>query len=297
MGHVVNRDITFMTMIGVMVGVIVLMADIFVRGRFFALSGGRRSSRSSSTGGGQAQLVIFLIALLFMILAPILANIIYFAASRKREYLADACGAQFTRYPEGLASALHKISASPQQLKHANRVTAPMYIVNPLAAAGKMKADGFFSTHPATENRIRILRSMGGAATLASYQKAYSASSAAGPGRMLFSAKDLTSFKSFGDAAPRQATAGAAAAGAAMPAAMPATAPHMQSAAAVPTLPPEPAQQRRDVNDFFWKKEGYGLIDCDCGVRLKFPPKFHARKVQCPKCGKKYKVPAYTGEA
>ena len=96
-----------------------------------------------------------------MILAPILAQLIYFAVSRKREYLADASAASFTRYPEGLASALEKISRAPQQLGGATSATAPMYIINPLKRAGQMAANAT-STHPPIDERIRILRAMAG---------------------------------------------------------------------------------------------------------------------------------------
>ena len=144
-GHIVNRDTLFMTMAGVTVGAVIIIADLFLRGLWYSsLTGGRR--RSSSRDGGQGQIVIMVIAIVLAILAPLLAQILYFATSRKREYLADASSAQFTRYPEGLASALEKISAGQSKEYKKSRALAPMYIVNPMAASGK--AVGLFSTHP-----------------------------------------------------------------------------------------------------------------------------------------------------
>ncbi len=127
--HVVNRDIQFMTFAGVMLGSIVLISQIFVRGMWF--SGGGRY-RSRDRGGGQAQAIFMIVAIVFAILAPIFAQLLYFAISRRREYLADASAARLTRYPEGLASALEKIAKVPDKLETANDATAPLYIINPL---------------------------------------------------------------------------------------------------------------------------------------------------------------------
>ena len=135
--HILNRDVLFMTMSGIMLGSIVLISHTFFRSMLYG--GGRRfRSSKSSQGAGQAQAVIMIVAVLLAILAPIVARIIYFAISRKREYLADASAARLTRYPDGLASALEKISANTHDLKSANKVTAPMYILNPLKDKGQM---------------------------------------------------------------------------------------------------------------------------------------------------------------
>jgi len=122
-------------------------------------------------GGGVAQIVVLVAALVFMILAPIMARFIYLAISRKREYLADASAALYTRYPEGLASALEKLGASTGQLKSANQDTAPMYIINPFRKEG-IKASDLSSTHPPISERIRILRAMSGA-SFGDYDQAY----------------------------------------------------------------------------------------------------------------------------
>jgi heat shock protein HtpX len=136
-----------------------------------ANTGRGRSSSRGGRGGGIAQLLFVVIALVLAILAPVLAQLIYFAVSRKREYLADASSALYTRYPEGLASALEKLAASTTQVKSANQATAPMYIINPLTKKG-MSASDLTSTHPSIADRIRILRAMGGA-SLADYERAY----------------------------------------------------------------------------------------------------------------------------
>jgi heat shock protein HtpX len=115
MSHILNRDILFMTFAGVMLGTVVMMSEIFLRGLWFSGGSGRRfRSRNSDRGSGA---VIMVIAIVLAILAPILSRIFYFSISRKREYLADASGARLTRYPEGLASALEKISGSARSRK------------------------------------------------------------------------------------------------------------------------------------------------------------------------------------
>ncbi|HPT17197.1 MAG TPA: M48 family metallopeptidase, partial [Kiritimatiellia bacterium] len=159
LGHVANRDTLFMTLAGVTLGAIVLLADFGMRMLFWG--GGRRRSSSSGKGGGAAALLM-IAALLLAILAPLVARLLYFACSRQREYLADASAAQFTRYPAGLARALRKISQEqdPKQIP-VNRVVAPMYAINPLAAAGSAS---IFGTHPPTTERIRRLLEMQGAA-------------------------------------------------------------------------------------------------------------------------------------
>ena len=159
LGHVSNRDTLFMTLAGVTLGAIVLLADFGIRTLLWG--GGRRRS-SGNRNGGAAMAVVMVVAIALAILAPILARLLYFACSRQREYLADASAAQFTRYPAGLANALRKIAMQQDPKKiPVNRVVAPMYAVNPLAAAGSAS---LFGTHPPTEERIRRLMEMQGAA-------------------------------------------------------------------------------------------------------------------------------------
>ncbi len=159
LGHISNRDTLFMTLAGVTLGAIVLLADFGMRMLFWG-GGGRRRSSSGKGGGGAA--ILMIAALVLAILAPLVARLLYFACSRQREYLADASAAQFTRYPAGLANALRKIALQqdPKQIP-VNRVVAPMYAINPLAAAGSFSV---FGTHPPTAERIRRLLEMQGAA-------------------------------------------------------------------------------------------------------------------------------------
>jgi len=132
------------------VGIIALMADYFIRAQWF---GAGRRDRDNSAGA------VFMIAgLVLAILAPLIGQLIKFAVSRRREYLADASGALMTRYPEGLASALAKIGAQSQPLRRANNATAHLYIANPF---GAKKVRNMFATHPPIEDRIKALHNMG----------------------------------------------------------------------------------------------------------------------------------------
>ncbi|MBA3726617.1 MAG: M48 family metallopeptidase [Armatimonadetes bacterium] len=153
MGHIRNYDIRLMTTMALTVGVIVLLRDFFVRINWHG--GGRRRGKD----GGQA--IVMVIALVFIILAPIFAMLLNMAISRKREFLADATAAQLTRYPDALADALEKISTDPEELEAANNATAPMYIINPVAKLRSHERSNLFSTHPATAERVRRLRQMG----------------------------------------------------------------------------------------------------------------------------------------
>ncbi|MDD3487344.1 MAG: zinc metalloprotease HtpX [Candidatus Moranbacteria bacterium] len=152
LSHVGNRDILLSTVIVVLVGFVALMADWFRRWAWF---GGGRRSRDDE--GGQLAIIMMILAVVFSILAPIAATLMQLAISRKREYLADADGALLTRYPEGLASALEKISADPTPMSHANRATAHLFIANPFK--GK-KISSLFQTHPPIAERIKRLRGM-----------------------------------------------------------------------------------------------------------------------------------------
>jgi heat shock protein HtpX len=151
MSHIKNYDIRYSMLVVVLVGTIVLLSDWMGRSFFF---GGRRN-RKGGAGGG----IFILVALVLAILAPIVAQLIRFAISRQREYLADANGALLTRYPEGLASALEKISKDTEPLEVANKATAHLYIINPLLDHGG-RINNLFSTHPPVEERIKRLRSM-----------------------------------------------------------------------------------------------------------------------------------------
>ncbi len=154
LSHVTNYDIRLTSMVVVLVGVIALVSDFFMRSLWF---GGRDRDNDNNSGGGNG--IVMIIGIVLAILAPLAATLIQLAISRKREFLADASGALLTRYPEGLASALEKIAADTEPLEVANKATAHMYFENPLKDySGKM--NNLFSTHPPVEERVKALRQM-----------------------------------------------------------------------------------------------------------------------------------------
>ena len=155
MSHIRNYDIRFETLVGILVGMIALIADFFLRWSFW---GGMGRRRGGGSGGDQSQAIFMVVALVLAILAPLAAYAVQFAVSRKREYLADASAVELTRNPLGLARALDRIATDPGKLKHANRATAHLYIASPLK---KNKAvTGVFDTHPPIAERIKILLTM-----------------------------------------------------------------------------------------------------------------------------------------
>lgn len=154
LSHVGNRDTLLMSVVAVLVGTIAILADFFLRSLWF-----RGNDREERNGGA----IFMILAIVAAILAPLVATLIQLAVSRRRELLADASGVLITRYPQGLESALLKISSDKEPLEAANRGTAHMYIVNPLKgseALGFMA--GLFNTHPPIEARIKALRQMEG---------------------------------------------------------------------------------------------------------------------------------------
>ena len=153
LAHIGNYDIRVMTLVIVLVGVIALLSDFFWRWSFW---GGGRSDNRNSSGGN----VLMIVGIALVVLSPIIAQLIKLAVSRKREYLADATGSLMTRYPEGLARALEKISAQPAPMKRANNATAHLFISNPFGKKVKKGLAHLFSTHPPIEDRIRTLRNM-----------------------------------------------------------------------------------------------------------------------------------------
>jgi heat shock protein HtpX len=154
LSHVKNYDILFGSLVVVMVGVVALLSDWILRS--FLWGGGRRRREG---GGGQATAILLIVGVLLAILAPIAAQLVRLAISRKREFLADASGAMLTRYPAGLADALRKLDADREPLEAANKATAHMYIVNPLKGS-RGAVNKLFSTHPPIEERIKALEAM-----------------------------------------------------------------------------------------------------------------------------------------
>ncbi|MBK7379660.1 MAG: M48 family metallopeptidase [Ignavibacteriales bacterium] len=252
MSHIINRDVLLMTFAGMMLGAITIISEVFLRGLYFG--GGSRYKSKSSKSSGQAQLIIMIVALVLAILAPILARLLYFAISRKREYLADASAVRLTRYPEGLAAALEKISNSDLDLQKANKITAPMYIVNPLKKKG-MKLSDLSSTHPPISERIRILRNLQQGANFKNYQQAF---------EMVKGKKS--------DLIPPSALNDPARIGILQPLVTQQTFEEMKSA-------------KREVGDVLMKLNDYKFVQCSCGLKIKIPPAFKQSSFKCPKCG------------
>lgn len=148
LSHIGNKDILLSTVVVVLVGFVTIVTDMFLR----SLMWGGRSRSDDREGGG----LFMIIGIALSILAPIFASLIQLAISRKREFLADASGALLTRYPEGLAGALTKISNFPRPMAHANTATAHLFIANPFGTFGK-KVSNLFSTHPTVEARVKAL--------------------------------------------------------------------------------------------------------------------------------------------
>jgi heat shock protein HtpX len=228
---------------------------------FYSSMGGRgRRTSSGGKGGGYVQLIMLVIAIVAAILAPIMAQLLYFAISRKREYLADAGAARLTRYPEGLASALEKIAndKSPQ-LASVNKVTAPMYIANPFKKKKGMKLSDLTSTHPPISERVKILRNMTHGASLKDYSDSFSAvtnTSTVVPPTAL--TKEDIALREAGAEAKKKARL---------------------------------ETQMRQVNDIMRRVNQFVFLTCLCGLKLKIPPNYKGKKVACPRCKRSLDIP------
>lgn len=156
MSHIRNYDIRLMLLLAVLIGTIVMLSDLFWQ---ISRGGGRSSKDSKSEGGGWIVLVVLILAVLLALIAPILAQIIQFAVSRQREYLADATAVELTRYPQGLANALRKLQGDASVLRTANRGTAHLFIANPIAKF-QARAESVFASHPPLKDRIARLEAL-----------------------------------------------------------------------------------------------------------------------------------------
>lgn len=255
--HIKNQDVRYMTLAAVMVGSVVLLADVYLRALYYGGTG--RHTRTRSRSGGQGANVMVLVAIAMAILAPLAAQLLYFACSRQREYLADASAARFTRYPAGLASALEKIAGrvGAGSRKETSRVLSPLYIINPLQAHGGVA--GLFSTHPDTRKRIAILRAMAGASYL-DYERAY---------RRIESDEPLVGRAALEDAE-------------AVP---------FREPAAEPETRDEAIRRAREATDLVGRFADLLVIPCVCGIRIKVPPNFKPDSVPCPRCNRTHPVP------
>ncbi|UCD50889.1 MAG: M48 family metallopeptidase [Phycisphaerales bacterium] len=253
--HILHRDILYVTLAGIMLGGIVLMSQVFLRGMFYSSMSSRRRYSSGNQGGGQAQIVLLVVAILVAILAPIMAYLLYFALSRRREYLADAGAARLTRYPEGLASALEKIATDPApQLATVNKATAPMYIANPFKKKGQRRLSDLTSTHPPISERIRILRSMSQGASLKDYSEAYGS---------VTHAKNIIPAVALKTEEIR-----------------------IREGQAQPTKEQKVQDRLHQVGDIMRKVNGFLFLTCLCGLKLKVPPNFKGDTVKCPRCSR-----------
>lgn len=257
--HIINRDVLFMTFAGIMLGSIVLISEVFLRGLWHSGGSSRRYRSSSSRSGGQGAAIIVIVAIIFAILAPILARLLYFAISRRREYLADASAVRLTRYPEGLAAALEKIANSDEQLPRANKVTAPFYIVNPLKRKGKKLTD-WTSTHPPISERIKILRGMAQGAGYLDYQQSFS---------------QVTGNATIIPASGLKDTA-------AVP---------VRSASSATAAPDSERNLKRGVGDLVRAMNGFLFLTCACGLKIKIPPDFKQTALPCPRCSRELQAP------
>jgi heat shock protein HtpX len=177
--------------------------------------------------------------------------LLYFALSRKREYLADAGGARLTRYPEGLASALEKIAGTNVNMEAANKVTAPMYIANPFR--GK-KAVNLYSTHPPIEERIRVLRNMSHGAAYADYEKSYEQVTKQNPVVPASALKETEAVSIREGSTESKSTRTA-------------------------------KQQARQVGDLMRTVSAFAFLTCSgCGLKMKIPPEYKGSQVKCPRC-------------
>jgi heat shock protein HtpX len=256
-GHIMNRDVLYMTVAASMLGSVLLLSDYFLRSlRYSAVRFTSRSGKAGKAAGKSAG-VFLLVAVLLAVLGPVFARILYFSISRKREFLADATSARLTRYPEGLASALDKIGKYPGSLSAAPAVTAPFCIVNP---GSQSLSDSVMSTHPPLSQRIKILRAMSRGAGYLDYLKAYVEVT-----RNRAALVPQSDLKDAGHVDIR--------------------APHDE-----PFTQPQVEEVRRRAGEIIRAMNDFYFITCPCGVKLKLPPEFAGREATCPRCGRKHEV-------
>ncbi len=255
-GHIHNLDIRFMTLAAVLVGSVELLSRGILQVGPFAGSG-RRGGGRSTKGAGALLALVFVLALV----SPLLAQLLYLACSRQREFLADASAARFTRYPEGLASALEKIAVhqGSYKVENINRAVAALCIVNPLQ---HLNLSSVISTHPPTETRIKILRAMGGGAGYVDYEAAWK--------RIQGRETRLGALEAAAKAGERVKA---------------------RAASSVPEAAPAGVERAREVADLIDRFANYLVIPCSCGMRIKVPPEYHGESIECPRCSRMNALP------
>ncbi|MGI6387177.1 MAG: M48 family metallopeptidase [Desulfomonilia bacterium] len=261
--HILNQDVLYMTVAATMLGSILLLSDIFTRS--FRYTSTVRLASRSRRAGGRAAGPLLIVSLVLAVIGPILARVLYFSLSRKREYLADATSARLTRYPEGLASALQKIGESADTLTTAPSATAPFYIVNPYR---QHLGNSAFATHPPLEERIRILRAMSLGAGYLDYHRAYV--EVTRRREKLFPASELQDVGRVGIREDGQTSA--------------------------PVRPARTESARR-AGDIIRALNGFAFITCPCGLKIKLPPEYREARFVCPRCRRAHLVNRPDGKA
>ncbi|MBI4652044.1 M48 family metalloprotease [Candidatus Desantisbacteria bacterium] len=256
MSHILNRDVQFVTLAGILLGSITIISEVFLRSIFFPNSSRRYNSKSSESSGRGISLII---GIFFAILAPIMARLFYLALSRKREYLADASAVRLTRYPEGLASALEKISQSTENLSVANKITAPMYFVNPLKQQG-MQILNLTSTHPPITERIKILRSISKGVDYTNYQKAYS--TVTGGTNVIIPVSELKETNNI----------------------------PIRNSFSLKQNESSKREDTRKIGDLIMAVNNYAFLECICGLKIKIPPDLKNQKISCPRCKRELEI-------
>lgn len=245
LAHIQNRDTQFMTLAGVTLGALIMIADFYLHHMRYTAP--RTRDRDENRGAA----LMMVVALLLAVLTPLLARLLYFACSRKREYLADACSARATRYPEGLARALEKIAGDQNKVElPVNRTLAAMYIVNPLAAHGG--GWSWFSTHPPTKNRIGVLAGMAGEFSLKAYDTVF---------RHQHRDRGIIGARSLNEEVQH-------------------TVPQFEHGE---DREVSPQKSWREAKEILHRINGFSVLSCLCGARLKLPPDFED-EVTCPHC-------------
>ncbi len=292
--HIVNRDTTYMLFAGIMLGTIVLVSDCIVRS-FCGKSRNSRSNGGAFKGGGAAVLIMFVVLIFAMIIAPLAARLLYFSLSKKREYLADACAVQYTRYPESLATALAKISGSVYVFRDADKITSAMFIVHPLDTEIIYKNryslfGDLFSTHPPTEKRIEILKTMT-RADFDAYNEAFKKTS--GRRRTILTKEELYGTKHLEIKKPNQEKQskvdGSLVAGTVALATV-GTLADVKAKEAQEQQKQELVERKREALDTVWKANNYIFKKCTCGTKLKFPQEYKGQEISCPHCNALIKV-------
>lgn len=259
MSHIINRDSLYMTFAGVTLGAIIILSNIFWRSSQPGAIRYRYKSSASRDGLGQLAIVFTILSMLFVILGSLAARMLYFAISRRREYLADASAVRLTRYPQGLADALEKISGDMHPLMASNTVTAPMFIVRPLSGDKPMRFS-WESTHPPIAERIKILRNISSGANYIDYQESYS--------QIMGRKQNIIPHSGLTDKSVLA----------------------LRKTAARKSSIPTRKDSRRVMGDLMMNLNNYLFINCACGLKIKIPPELDKPDITCPRCGHFYLI-------